>query len=174
MDCAVKSWIAGTISTDLAEMVIDRVATARTVWCALEDQFLGNRETRAFHLDVQFRNLVQGDLSIIDFCRRLKNMAQQLADLGEPVSDRTLTLNLLRGLNERFRDAGRHIRRGHPFPKFKDAVDELMLEELTMAHQAPTPPTALLAAAAIVLVWHSLPPALCNIPKIYQIKSRAK
>ena len=36
MDCIVKSWIAGTISTDLAEM-IDRVATARTVWCALED-----------------------------------------------------------------------------------------------------------------------------------------
>jgi len=73
-------------------------------------------------------------------------MAQQLADLGEPVSDRTLTLNLLRGLNERFRDAGRHIRRGHPFPKFKDAIDELILEELTMAHQAPTPPTALLDA----------------------------
>ena len=47
MDCVVKSWIAGTISTDLAEMVIDRVATARTVWCALEDKFLGNRETRA-------------------------------------------------------------------------------------------------------------------------------
>ena len=127
-------------------MVIDRVATARTVWCALEDQFLGNRETRALHLDVQFHNLVQGDLSITDFCRRLKNMAQQLADLGEPISDRTLTLNLLRGLNERFRDAGRHIRRGHPFPKFKNAVDELILEELTMAQQAPTPPTALLAA----------------------------
>ena len=79
MDCVVKSWIAGTISTDLAEMVIDRVATARTVWCALEDQFLGNRETRALHLDVQFHNLVQGDLSITDFCRRLKNMAQQLS-----------------------------------------------------------------------------------------------
>jgi len=146
MDCVVKSWIAGTISTDLAEMVIDRVATARTVWCALEDQFLSNRETRTLHLDVQFRNLVQGDLSITDFCRRLKSMAQQLPDLGEPVSDRTLTLNLLRGLNERFRDAGRHIRRGQPFPKFKNAVDELILEELTMAQQAPTPPTALLAA----------------------------
>ena len=103
-------------------MVIDRVATARTVWCALEDQFLSNRETRALHLDVQFRNLVQGDLSISVFCRRLKSMAQQLADLGEPVTNRTLTLNLIRGLNERFRDTGRHIRRGNPFPKFKDTV----------------------------------------------------
>jgi len=33
-------------------MVIDRAATARTVWCALEDQLLGNKETRAPHLDV--------------------------------------------------------------------------------------------------------------------------
>jgi len=73
-------------------------------------------------------------------------MAQQLVDLGEPVSDRTLTLNLIRGLNERFRDAGRHIRRDNPFLKFKDAVDELILEELTMAHQPPARPTALLAA----------------------------
>ena len=85
-------------------------------------------------------------------------MAQQLADLGEPVSDRTLTLNLLRGLNERFRDAGRHICRGHPFPKFKDAVDELILEELTMAHQAPTPPTALFAAGKGAPSGAPLPP----------------
>jgi len=146
MDCVVKSWIASTISPDLAEMVIDRAASARIVWCALEDQFLGNRETRALHLDVQFRNLVQGDLSISDFCRRLKSMAQQLADFGEPVTDRTLTLNLIRGLNERFRYVGRHIHRGSPFPKFKDAVNELILEELTMAHQPSAPSTALLAA----------------------------
>ena len=73
-------------------------------------------------------------------------MAQQLVDLGEHVTDRTLTLNLIRGLNERFSDAGCHIRRGNPFPKFKDAVNELILEELTMAHQPSAPSIALLAA----------------------------
>jgi len=31
MDCFVKSWIAGTISSYLAEMVIDRAATAHTI-----------------------------------------------------------------------------------------------------------------------------------------------
>ncbi|RLM40551.1 uncharacterized protein C2845_PMPSC056095 [Panicum miliaceum] len=73
-------------------------------------------------------------------------MAQQLADLGEPVTDHTFTLNLIRGLNERFRNIGRHIRRGNPFAKFKDAVNKLILEELTMAHQALPLLTALLAA----------------------------
>jgi hypothetical protein len=29
MDCVVKSWIAGTISTDLAETAIDRNATCQ-------------------------------------------------------------------------------------------------------------------------------------------------
>ena len=73
-------------------------------------------------------------------------MVQQLADLGEPVTDHSLTLNLIRGLNKRFRDIGRRIRRGNPFPKFKDAVNELILEELTMAHQPSATSTALLAA----------------------------
>jgi hypothetical protein len=31
MDCVVKSWIFGTISTDLQEAVMSRDATARTV-----------------------------------------------------------------------------------------------------------------------------------------------
>ena len=39
-------------------------------------------------------------------------MADDLADLGEPVTDRTLVLNVIRGLNENFTDIGRHLRRG--------------------------------------------------------------
>jgi hypothetical protein len=62
----VKSWISDTISTDLQEAVMSRDATARTVWLALEDQFLGNQETRAFHLDAKFRHFNQGDLSITE------------------------------------------------------------------------------------------------------------
>jgi hypothetical protein len=32
----------------------------------------------------------------------MKGMADALADLGEPIQDRTLVLNVLHGLNERF------------------------------------------------------------------------
>lgn len=146
MDRVVKSWIFGTISTDLAESALDRKDTARVAWLALETQFLGNWETRALYLDVDFRNHVQGDLTIADYYRQIKTMAQQLVDLGEPVSDRTLVLNVIRGLNERFRDIGRHLRRSHPFPTFKEALAELTLEELTMEHHASAPSTALLVA----------------------------
>ena len=114
MDCIIKSWIAGTISIDLAEMV-ERTSTSRDVSLALETQFLGNRETRALHLDLQFQNIVQGNLSIADYCHRFKTMADSFAALGEPVTDRTLVLNVICGLNDRYSNIGRHLRRGRPF-----------------------------------------------------------
>jgi len=125
MDCVVMSRIVGTISTDLAETVMERDATACDVWLALETQFLGNWETRALHLDVQFRNFIQGDLSITDYCRRFKTMAVSLAALGEPVTDRMLVLNIIRGLNDRYSNIVRHLHRGRPFSLLKDILFEL-------------------------------------------------
>jgi len=110
----------------------------------VETQFLGNRETRALYLDAEFRGFSQGDLSITDYCRRLQRMASDLGAFGEVVSDRTLVLNLIRGLNERFANIGLHLRRSQPFPSFLEAKEALRLEELTFAHQAETP-TALVA-----------------------------
>jgi hypothetical protein len=67
-----------------------------------EDQFIGNKETRAIILDAEFRTLIQGDLSVTAYCHKMKSMADALGDLGEMILDRTLVLNLLRGLNEKF------------------------------------------------------------------------
>jgi len=110
----------------------------------VETQFLGNRETRALYLDAEFRGFSQGDLSIIDYCRRLQRMASDLGAISEVISDRTLVLNLIRGLNKRFVNIGLHLRRSQPFPSFLEAKEALRLEELTFAHQAATP-TALVA-----------------------------
>lgn len=141
MDCVVRTWITGTITDSLAETVIEPGNTARTSWLAIESQFRGNRETRALHLDAEFRNFKQGDQDITTYCRKLKGMADALRDLGEPVQDRTLVLNLLRGLNGRFEAIGLHLRRGHPFPTFLQARNDLLLEELNM--EATAPATAL-------------------------------
>ncbi|XP_039775557.1 uncharacterized protein LOC120643099 [Panicum virgatum] len=85
MDCVVKSWIFSTISDDLAKTISVRGSTARAAWLAVEYQFLDNRETRALYLDAKFCSFSQGDLSITDYCCRLKQMAD---DLGETVTDR--------------------------------------------------------------------------------------
>jgi hypothetical protein len=56
MDNVVLPWLLDTITIDLQETTRthdrghDR--TAQQLWVALEEQFIGNRETRALHLDI--------------------------------------------------------------------------------------------------------------------------
>jgi uncharacterized membrane protein YgcG len=147
MDCIVKSWILDSLTDDLAEIVSSQGATARDAWLAIESQFLGNRETRAIQLETKFHNFVQGDLSITEYYRRLKKMADDLTALGEVVTNRTLVLNVLRGLNERFTHVGALLWRACPFPTFLHVKDNLSLEELTLGNRphhrllhSPPPP----------------------------------
>jgi hypothetical protein len=144
MDNVVLNWINNSISADLHQVVWERGCMARHLWLAIENQFLGNREQRTLHLDAAFRTFVQGDLSVHEYCRKFKAMADDLADLGAPVEDRILVLNILRGLNQRFEHVGSIIRRYSPFLNFLKVRDDLLLEELHMDSTGPpTAPTAL-------------------------------
>ena len=146
MDCVVKSWIIATLTDDLGEIIRAQGSTARHAWLAVESQFLGNREARSIQLETKFCNFVQGDLSITDYSRRLKKMADDLMALGEVITDRTLVLNLIHGLNERFAHVGTLLRRAKPFPTFLEAREDLILEELTMTDRKETPAAALAAS----------------------------
>jgi hypothetical protein len=130
LDSIVLSWIIGTISLDLHDLVRN-TADARQAWLALEGQFLGNAEARALRLDASFRTFVQGDLTVGEFCRKMKTMADSLGDLGWPVEDRILVLNALRGLSERYSHLRTWITRQRPFPTLLQVRDDLVTEELT-------------------------------------------
>jgi hypothetical protein len=125
MDYVVRTWLFGTITDDLADTVSEHCASARDIWLAIESQFLGNQATRALYADADFWTFCQGELSIVDYCRLYKRKAQDLRDLGEPVSDRTLVLNIICGLNENFKAVGLHLRRTHPLPTFLKVRAEL-------------------------------------------------
>jgi hypothetical protein len=144
MDCIVKSWILDSLTDNLAE-IVSQGGTARDTWLAVKSQFLGNREICAIQLETRFRNFVQGDLPIAEYCRRLKKMANDLNALGEVIFDHTLILNVICGLNERFTHVGALLRRARPFPSFLDVREDLSLEELTMTNQEPSPVVALAA-----------------------------
>ena len=75
---------------------------ARGAWIYLENEFLGQRESRALLLSAEFCTAKQGSASITDFCHHLEMMAATLGDFGNPIRDRTLVLTLLRGLNGKF------------------------------------------------------------------------
>jgi hypothetical protein len=138
MDSVVLNWISNSILTDLHQVVRERGCTACHLWLTIENQFLGNCEHPTLHLDAAFCTFVQGDLSVNEYCRKFKSIADGLADLGAPVDDRILVLNILRGLNQRFEHVGSIIWRYSPFPNFLKVRDDLLLEELHMGSTGPT------------------------------------
>jgi hypothetical protein len=144
MDNIALNWISNSISADLHQVVRERGCTTRHLWLTIENQFLGNREHRTLHLDAAFRTFVQGDLSVNEYCRKFKAMADGLADLGAPVDDQILVLNILRGLNQRFEHVGSIIQHYSPFSNFLKVRDDLLLEELHIDSTGPPAvPTAL-------------------------------
>jgi hypothetical protein len=137
MDIVVLNWISNSITPELHQVVRERGATARHLWLAIENQFLGNRKQRTLHLDAAFCNFVQCDLTVSEYCRKFKNMADVLADLRSHVDDWILVLNILRGLNLRFENLDAIIRRYTPFPSFLKVRDDLILEELHLDSSSP-------------------------------------
>jgi uncharacterized membrane protein YgcG len=135
LDSIVLTWIMGTISGDLHSL-LRNLPHARAVWLAIKGQFLGNAEARPLHLDAAFRTFVQGDLTVSEYCRKMKAMADSLGDLGCPVEDRNLVLNVLRSLSDRYTHLRSLIMRQRPFPTFLQVCDNLALEEITLGAQA--------------------------------------
>jgi hypothetical protein len=69
---------------------------------------------------------------VSEYCRKFKTMANGLPNLGSPVEDRILILNILRGLNQRFKHVGSIIRCYSPFSNFLKVRDDLLLEKIHM------------------------------------------
>ena len=90
MNCTVLTWIYGTIHLDLQQSTMLKEPNARVAWVHLEDEFLGQRESRALLLSAEFRTVKQGASSITDFYRRLETMATSLREFGDPVGEKPL------------------------------------------------------------------------------------
>jgi hypothetical protein len=146
MDFVVLSWLPGTITVELQDIIRNQADTGRQAWLALEEQFLENRDASALHLDAQFHLFSQGDLSVDEYCRQKKGMADSFRDVREPVADRTLMLNLLCGLSPRYGHLKALIKRTVPFPTFHAVRNELILEELTIVSKAAAPAPTLYSA----------------------------
>jgi hypothetical protein len=135
------SWISGTISLDLQDIVQTPDPTARVMWLSLEAQFIGNAQTRALQLDVELRTLEQGDLSVSDYCRKMKSTTDGLRDLSFTVPKHILILNVLRGLPNNYEAMWTLLTHQQLPPTFLQVRDALTLEELTRGHHTPASTT---------------------------------
>jgi hypothetical protein len=83
-DLTVLMWIHATLANDLMDMVMEDNPTAYSVWKQISDFFNANKSSRAVQLETEFHGLQQGDLSSSEYCRRLKTLADALADCVSP------------------------------------------------------------------------------------------
>jgi hypothetical protein len=128
IDATIIRWFYLTISTDLFHTVVADEDDARAVWTKLNGLFTDNKLQRKVLLHGEFYGCHQLDSSIDDFCMRLKKIADELRDLGEPIGDELLITTLTAGLHEDYGNAASNLTL-IPDPTFPKVVAYLKLEE---------------------------------------------
>jgi hypothetical protein len=96
---------------------------------------------------------------VTEYYRKFKGMTDALADLGSPIDDQILVLNILHGLNQRFEHLRAIIRRSSLFPNFLNVRDDLLLEEIHLDTAGPS-------AAPTMLYTSTVPPAPKTQPSV--------
>ncbi|XP_074284506.1 uncharacterized protein LOC141609300 [Silene latifolia] len=108
-------------------------------WNRIRDIFQDNQHSRAITLEQEFSHTMMEDFaSVSAYCQRLKSLADQLKNVGSPVSDTRLVLQMVSGLTTAYHGVGTIIRQAKPLPPFHQARSMLTLEEAGFAKQAAT------------------------------------
>jgi hypothetical protein len=97
-DFCVRGWMYSTVSDAVLNLAMtDNTQTASTLWTAIGGVFQANKAPHAIFLNHEFHSMTQGDLSFDTYCVRMKEKADELRNVGQPVSEPNLVLNLLCG-----------------------------------------------------------------------------
>jgi hypothetical protein len=104
----------------------------------------------------------QGDLSVSDYCRKMKSTADGLRDLGFTVPEHILVLNVLRGLPSSYEAVRTLLTHQQPPPTFLQVRDTLTLEELTWGHHTPVSTTTSSSTSRALVT--APPPSSVSLP----------
>ncbi|KAG7599937.1 Ribonuclease H-like superfamily [Arabidopsis suecica] len=154
-DGLVKMWIYGTITDSLTETILKPKSSARELWLALEGLFRDNKENRALQLENDLRTITIGDLTVQEYCRKLKSLSDLLANVDSPITDRQLVMHCLNGLNEKFDGIHNVIRHRTPFPSFNTTRSMLQSEEDRLKKQTRPPSSSPAANTSSPTVLYS-------------------
>ncbi|KAK1431722.1 hypothetical protein QVD17_08299 [Tagetes erecta] len=140
VDAIVLQWIYGTISDQLLKRIIKTDDTALQAWNKIRAIFLNNKSSRAATLEHQFSNLTLSACSSFDaYCEKLKEIADQLEDIEEPVSESRLVLQLVRGLPSEYNVAAAMINQAPT--SWDEARNKIQLEQDRLQAQSKANPT---------------------------------
>ncbi|XP_022004532.1 uncharacterized protein LOC110902105 [Helianthus annuus] len=99
IDSIVLQWIYATLSDSLLVRILEDETTAQRAWNKLQSIFHNNKNSRASSLLCAFTNTTLASCSSLnDYFQRLKDIANQLADVDQPVTESRLVLQMVQGL----------------------------------------------------------------------------
>jgi hypothetical protein len=136
LDHTVINWIYNTMSKNVFDIVYRPRASAYSIWSDIEGLFRDNKLQRVVLFEAEFRNLEQGDMSMTNYTTKLKKLADNLRDVGQPVPKSSQVLNMLRGLNPKFHYVKPIIVIRSPPHTFRTTRSFLLLEELNADNDA--------------------------------------
>ncbi|KAK4359162.1 hypothetical protein RND71_021391 [Anisodus tanguticus] len=151
LDATVLQWIYSTISVDLLQTISEPDTTTMATWNRLRDIFQDNQHSRTVTLEQEFSLVRMEEFpNVFAYCKKLKELADQLRNVGAPVTNNRLVLQLVAGLSEAYNGVGTLLRQSNPLPTFYQARAMLTLEEAGLAKKAGT------GASPIVLMTSSI------------------
>ncbi|XP_022003988.1 uncharacterized protein LOC110901469 [Helianthus annuus] len=146
IDAIVLQWIYSTLSEDYLLRVLESESTALQAWNRVKAIFHNNKGPRCAALQTKFVNLkLSACPSLEAYCQTLRDLAAQLDDVGSPVNEQSLVLQLVRGLPREYDTIGSIINR--EIPSWNEACEMLRGDQERQAARDGTPaPSEALAA----------------------------
>ncbi|KAK4361260.1 hypothetical protein RND71_020212 [Anisodus tanguticus] len=139
LDATVLSWIYATISSNLLHTIMEPDSTSIEAWNRLRDIFQDNNNSRAVTLEQEFSTTDMEDFpNASAYCQRLKVLSDQLKNVGSPVTNNRLVLQLVVGLIDANSGVGTLIRQSNPLPLFYQARSMFILEEAGFTKKVAT------------------------------------
>ncbi|CAN6343713.1 unnamed protein product [Urochloa humidicola] len=148
--CIPISWLYSTLSADLLSAVLQPSDDAFTAWKAIGSQFLDNVVLRTTQARQKLHALSQGDMTITEYCGKIKRYADILRDVGSPLTDQEMVITLLGGMSDKFAHCAPTISASRPPMRFVDARSFLQQEEVWIADRAQKA-----ASTALLSLSHS-------------------
>ncbi|XP_062217844.1 uncharacterized protein LOC133918115 [Phragmites australis] len=132
LDALVHSWLYIVISFDLIAMVMDSTASAYDIWTRITGLYRDNTETCSIYLEQEFHSLMEGSMTVVDYCRKQKTLVDELMAVGTMILDWSLVLNTHHGFNSQFTHMHTLLSMQRPTPSLLETCSILILKERTL------------------------------------------
>jgi gag-polypeptide of LTR copia-type len=100
-DKFLHAWVRSSLFDSILAQVMS-CKTCKELWLALESFFSSNSRTRLQELKRQLQNVKKRDSNCTDYLLKIRQLADELSFIGNPVSDDDLVTTAVNGLGSDF------------------------------------------------------------------------